>query len=232
MKVGIMQPYFFPYIGYWQLINVVDRFIIYDDVNYIKKGWINRNRILINGEAVFFNLRMNQASQNKLINQMEVLIDDVYFRKLIKTIESCYCKAPYFNDVFPIIEKLIMYDEINLTRYLEFSIRKVCEYLSINTEIIISSSIEKNNELRGQQKIIEICRLLNADQYINAIGGQSLYNYIDFLNYGIKLMFIKTQEIKYIQFNNNFIPNLSIIDLMMFNSRDEMKKFINMYTLI
>ena len=100
MKVGIMQPYFFPYIGYWQLINAVDKFVIYDDVNFIKGGWINRNKILVNGQARYINLQMHKASQNKLINEIEVLGNKVYNKKLLKNIESSY-KSTVFCKVYP-----------------------------------------------------------------------------------------------------------------------------------
>ena len=164
MKIGIMQPYFVPYIGYWQLINAVDKFVIYDDVNYIKRGWINRNNILIQGEPKRINLRLHNSSPNKLINEIELLDDRVYINKLLKTIESNYKRAPYFSDAFPLIQRIITQDEKNLARYLEYQIKEICNYLDISTEIIVSSKIQKNNELRGQEKVIEICRVLGSDE--------------------------------------------------------------------
>lgn len=232
MKIGIMQPYFFPYIGYWQLINAVDKYVIYDDVNFIKGGWINRNRILMNGEAKLINLKMNGASPNKLINEIELANDIVYNKKLLKTIESCYKKAPYFEKAFPIIEDIINNSERNLSKNLEYLIKKICIYLSINTEIILSSNIEKNTELKGQDKVIEICRILGGDEYYNAIGGIELYSQNDFMNAKLKLKFLKNSTIEYKQFNNDFIENLSIIDLMMFNSVEDIKNKLEMYELI
>ena len=101
MKIGIMQPYFLPYIGYWQLLNAVDKYVIYDDVNYIKGGWINRNRILINKEPKYFNVKLNGASPNKLINEVEVSNDNIWQKKLLKTIEENYKKAPFLKKFFP-----------------------------------------------------------------------------------------------------------------------------------
>lgn len=216
-----MQPYFFPYIGYWQLINAVDKYVIYDDVNFKKGGWINRNRILINGEAKFINLKMKGASPNKLINEIEAANDKVYNRKLLTTIDKCYKKAPYFNEVFPIIREIINCDKKNLANNLEYSIRRISKYLSINTEIIISSNISKNNDLKAQDKIIEICRILGGSEYYNAIGGRKLYSYKKFSESGIELKFLNTDPIEYKQFNNDFINNLSIIDVMMFNSKED-----------
>lgn len=232
MKVGIMQPYFFPYIGYWQLINAVDKYVIYDDVNYIKGGWINRNYILMNGQAKLFNIQLHNASQNKLINEIEVSENYVYKGKLLKTLCHCYKKAPFFGDVFPIIESVINHKERNLAKFLEFSIRQVCEYLSINTNMEISSNIDKKNELRAQEKVIDICKVLGADEYVNAIGGQKLYSRETFEACGIQLNFLKTEEVRYQQFNNEFVPNLSVIDIMMFNSRDSITKMLDNYVLI
>lgn len=232
MKVGIMQPYFFPYIGYWQLINAVEKYVIFDDVNYIKGGWINRNHILMNGESKLISIRLHNASQNKLINQVEVVDDHIYINKLLKSLESNYRKAPCFSNAFPIIKNVIKQDETNLSQYLKFAIEEVCKYLSINTEILVSSNIKKNAELRGQDKIIEICKELGADKYINAIGGQKLYTQRAFKTEGIELKFLKTGDIKYNQYKNEFIPNLSIIDVMMFNEPKEIITMLNNYELL
>jgi len=232
MKIGIMQPYFFPYIGYWQLINAVDKYVIYDDVNYKKSGWINRNRIIINGEVRFINLKMKGASQNKLINEIEGVNDKVNNRKLLITIEKCYKKTPYFNEVFPMLREIINYDEKNLAKKLEYSIRRICNYLSINTKIICSSNISKNNDLKAQDKIIEICKILGGSEYYNSIGGRNLYSYKNFGESGIELKFLDTDPIEYKQFNNDFINNLSIIDVMMFNSKEEIKDKLGKFKIL
>ena len=228
-----MQPYFFPYIGYWQLINAVDKFVIYDDVSYIKRGWINRNNILVNGHPMLMNVRLKKVSQNKLINEVEVSHDLNYNIDLLKTIKESYSKAPFFEAIFPIVELVINQQEKNLAKYLAFSIKEVCKYLSIDTEIIISSEISKYNELKGQDRILDICKLLSTDQYINAIGGRSLYSNKDFDLCGIELKFLKTLNIRYPQLNHNeFVPNLSILDIMMFNSAGQISSMLNDYELI
>lgn len=232
MKVGIMQPYFFPYIGYWQLISVVDKYVIYDDVNYINKSWINRNFILINGEAIRINLFLKGASQNKKINEIEILDDKFYKDKFLKTIKNSYNKAPYFSEVFPIIQKIIYNKEKKLSLYLKYLIEEICSYLLIDTELLLSSELNKNNQLKGQEKILEICRVIGADTYYNAIGGQDLYSYEEFEKRNIKLRFLKSESIEYKQFNNKFIGNLSIIDIMMFNSVEKIREFLKQYHLI
>ena len=232
MKIGIMQPYFFPYIGYWQLLNAVDKYVIYDDVNYIKGGWINRNRILINKEAKYFNVKLNGASPNKLINEVEISNDNIWQKKLLKTVEENYKKAPFFKEVFPIIEKIIENDEKNLAKYLEFSIKEICKYLDIKTELILSSDLKKDNSLKGKDKVIAICKELKGIEYYNAIGGQELYSFEEFKSNGIELKFLKTEEINYQQFSNEFVPYLSSLDVMMFNSKEKVKEFLNNYSLV
>jgi hypothetical protein len=229
MTIAIMQPYFFPYIGYWQLINAVDTFVIYDDVNFIKKGYINRNSILVGGKSQKFTLELIGASQNKLINEIAVGNNS---KKLLKTIEMSYKKAPYFESVFPLIESILNNEEKNLAKYLGYSLKKISNYLKIDTNIIYSSDIEKDNSLKAQDKILDICDILQADKYINAIGGQELYNKDDFKSKDIELNFLDTDLIEYKQLKNEFVPYLSIIDIMMFNSKDEIKKMLVRYELV
>lgn len=231
MKIGIMQPYFLPYIGYWQLLNAVDKYVIYDDVNYIKGGWINRNRIIINDKVQWMTLRLNGASPNKLINEIELANDISNTEKLLRKILETYRKAPYFNEIYPIIEKIIRCKELNLTKYLENSIKVICEYLEIGTEIILSSTINKNNDLRAEEKVIEICKKLHGNEYYNAIGGKELYSYENFSKNGIKLRFLKANLIEYKQKGNNFIQNLSILDVLMCNSKEEIQNFLKDFTL-
>lgn len=231
MKIGIMQPYFFPYIGYWQLINIVDKYVVYDDVNYIKNGWINRNRILVGESSQWFTLPLKGASPFKLINQIEITTEPKILRKLLQTLDMAYHKAPYFKPVFELLCQTMEHSS-NLSEYLYFSILKVTQYLNINTEIILSSSLDKNNELKGKDKILHICHKLGANEYINAIGGQELYDKNDFANHGIALHFLCTDnDIYYRQFKNSFVSNLSLIDVMMFNAVKEIKEMLKRYTL-
>lgn len=227
MRLGIMQPYFFPYIGYWQLLNAVDQYVIYDDVNYINRGWINRNRILINGRAHYYNLPLQGASQNKLINALEWKNDESSKRKMLNTLQMSYARAPYYREVCHLLETVIQYDEANVALYLKNQIELISKYLEINTTLLLSSEIKKDNQLRGESKIIEICRILDADTYINAIGGQALYSRALFNAAGIKLHFLHSREIIYSQFKYDFVPNLSIIDVLMFNSREKVQEMLS-----
>lgn len=229
MTLAIMQPYLFPYIGYWQLINVVDTFVIYDDVNFIKKGYINRNSILVSGKSQQFTLELLGASQNKLINEIEVGNNS---KKLLKTIEMSYKKAPYFENIFPIIKDILNQDEKILAKFIAYSLQKVSTYLETNTKIIYSSDIQTDNSLKAQDKILDICQKLKATNYINAIGGQKLYGKEKFQEQNINLSFLDTNLLEYKQFNGEFIPYLSIVDIMMFNSVADIRKMLDSYELV
>jgi len=229
MTLAIMQPYIFPYIGYWQLLEASDTFVIFDDVNFIKKGYINRNSILVGEKSSRFNIELIGASQNKLINEIELLGNN---NKLLKTILMAYKKAPYFNIVYPILEDILSNTENNLAKFLGYSLEKIAGYLGITNNIIYSSDITKDNTLKAQDKILDISKRLNATHYVNAIGGQELYDKDKFSANDIQLNFIKTNIIKYKQFKNDFVPYLSIIDILMFNSVEEINKMIKSYELV
>ncbi len=229
LTIAIMQPYLFPYIGYWQLINSADTFVILDDVNYIKKGYINRNNILINGEVHRFTLNLIGASQNKMINEIEVGENAA---KILTSIALSYKKAPYFQEVFPLIESILEFPEKNLAKFVGNSLKMISVYLEIDTEFIYSSNLQKDNSLKAEEKMIDICEKLNTENYINLIGGQKLYRKEDFQEHSMKLNFIETEIVEYRQFKNEFISYLSIIDIMMFNSKEEVRKMLNRYNLI
>ena len=232
MKIGIMQPYFFPYLGYWQTLNAVDKYVIYDDVNYIKNGWINRNNILLNGQRHMITIPLDGASPFLPINQIKTTSRIKDKEKLLKTIESAYKKAPYFNDVFPIVNGVIMNESRLISDALIQQFRDVAKYLGIRTELIVSSELQKDDSLRAQDKVIHICKLLGGAHYINAIGGQELYSQDAFRAEGMDLSFMKTNFTPYKQFENEFVPGLSMIDIMMFNDVQTINQMLNNYELI
>ena len=231
MKVGIMQPYFFPYLGYWQLLSAVDKYVVYDDVAYIKGGWINRNNILLNCKSHLITLPLEQASSFKNINEIDITHNMKQREKVLKTLEAAYKKAPFFETIFPLLSNLIMSSktiaELNYN-----SILDVKEYLGLNTEIILSSELEKDNTLKGQEKVIHINKLLHSDTYYNAIGGTELYDKASFDQFGLKLLFLKMSDLKYGQFQNDFVPGLSIIDALMFNCINDIKQLLKQFTLV
>lgn len=231
MKTAIMQPYFFPYIGYWQLINAVDKFVIYDNIQYTKKGWINRNRFLLNGKDEIFSIPLKKDSDYK--NVAERFISPVFDKKnLISKFQNAYSKAPHKKEILPLLEDIVYYENSNLFEYIYNSVLKVCNYLDINTQIIISSTIDINHSLKSKDKVIALVKALNGSEYINPIGGVELYDKQEFENNGIKLNFLKANEIKYNQNAETFVPWLSIIDVLMFNSKEEIKNMLEEYMLI
>ncbi|EIU7613856.1 WbqC family protein [Vibrio vulnificus] len=230
MKCAVMQPYFMPYIGYWQLINSVDEFVIFDDVNYIKKGYINRNNYLVQGKSKLFSIEMENASQNKKINEVFIAKNPT---KLLKSISQEYKKAPYFEDVYPIVNDLLSNCEGKRISDLNHdSILKVLDYLGIKKKVSLSSELNIPIEIRAQDRIIEICSKKGCSQYVNAIGGRELYDKASFNNNNIELSFIKSENASYRQFGNSFVPNLSMIDVLFFNSKTEIHSLLNKYSLI
>lgn len=232
MKLAIMQPYFFPYIGYFQLINLVDKFVIYDDVNYINKGWINRNRILINQEPSLFTVPLKKISQNKNINELELQDFELWKSKFFKKLEMSYKKAPYFDMAYDVVNKSLnrnykFINELNLNIILS-----ICEYLQINTQFVSTSVDYQNSNLKAQERIIDICKQEKASNYFNPIGGVELYSAELFRKNGINLSFIKSNEIVYNQFGSKFTPFLSIIDNLMFNDIYTIKKQLLSYELL
>ncbi|QNL20596.1 WbqC family protein [Hyphobacterium sp. CCMP332] len=232
MKLAIMQPYIFPYLGYFQLINAVDKFIFYDDVNFIKKGWINRNQILINGRVHKFSIPLLEASQNKKINEIEVSSEDKWRKKLLKSIEMAYKKSPFFDKVFPIVVRSINNKETNLSKFIINSLKEVIDYLDLTTAIVYSSKGYNNQDLSGQDRIIDICKKEGCDHYINPINGRLLYDKKRFDNERMKLNFISTGELQYNQYSKDFVPYLSIIDVMMFNKKSIIKDLLEEYELV
>ena len=216
MRVGIMQPYLFPYIGYFQLIAAVDLFIVYDNIKYTKKGWINRNRILQNGKDVMFSLPLKRDSDYLDVRERK-LAADFNREKLLNQFKAAYQFAPYFLDTFPLIEQIVRNNDANLFGFLHHSIVRTCGHLGITTEIRISSDIAIDHDLKNQDKVLALCSAVGATSYINAIGGIELYSKDTFREKGIALNFIKSQPFEYQQFSSAFVPWLSIIDVMMFN---------------
>lgn len=231
MKTAIMQPYFFAYIGYFQLIRSVDLFILYDNIKYTKKGWINRNRMLQNGSDVMFSLPLKSDSDFLDIRD-RVLAEDFNRDKMLNQISGAYRRAPHFEQTFPLIEQVVRYEDRNLFRYIHHSIVKTCEHLGIATQIRVSSDIEIDHTLRNQDKVLALCGAVGASTYVNAIGGMELYSNSAFQEQGIELKFIKSNPLEYAQFGNQFVPWLSIIDIMMFNPKEKIVQILNDYAFI
>ena len=227
MKISIMQPYFFPYIGYFQLIAASDQLVIYDNIKYTKKGWINRNRFLLNGKDTIFSIPL--AKDSDFLDVRDRRISPEFQReKLVAKFKAAYFRAPQFDSVVPEIAAVIGYGSDNLFEYIRYSVQHLCNLLEIETQFLVSSQVPIDHNLRNQDKVLALCSELNASHYLNPIGGVELYSRERFNVAGIKLNFMKTKPIKYTQFGNVFLPNLSIIDVLMFNTLDQVKLMIRL----
>ncbi len=226
MKLGIMQPYFLPYVGYFQLIAAVDKFVIYDNIQYTKKGWINRNRMLASNTEKIFTLPLEKDSD--YCNIGDRYISDTYNPgKLLNQIHCTYHTAPYYKNSITLIAEIITYKEKNLYCFLKHSLLSIMEYFNINTQIIDSSSLNIDHFLKSEQKVIAIAKNLGAKNYYNPIGGINLYSSDKFWAEGISLKFLQSSLSVYNQFSGKFIPGLSIMDVMMFNSKSDVIHQLN-----
>lgn len=232
MKLAIMQPYFFPYIGYFQLIAMSDVFVLHDDVQYIKGGWVNRNRILFNGGDRLITFPVQKAHYELPINERYYVEDKRARKDIVNLVRQAYATAPFFGHMFPLLNELIMFDDMNVARFNENLIRRITDHLDLKCKIILSSSMKKNCILTGESRVLDICKLLNATVYTNPIGGTGLYHKDAFTNNGVKLQFLEAQNERYVQYKDIWVPFLSIIDVLMFNSVEDIRHLLTKYKLI
>nr|WP_215144880.1 WbqC family protein [Exiguobacterium qingdaonense] len=227
-----MQPYYFPYLGYFQLMNAVDTFVILDDVQFVKRGWIHRNRILLEGDVKHIHMKIDHMTQHRQICEHNRLIDPTHDRYQLRLLTHAYKNAPYYEDVMPMIERIMKDKEPNVAVYLERLLVEVRDYLGLDTKLLVASSLDYDKSLKREHLVMEVCRYLNTDHYINAIGGQALYEKEMFEKSGVPLDFIKMNQIEYPQYHHPFMADLSIIDVMMFNSKEQTRDLLDAYTLI
>ncbi|GAA4753317.1 WbqC family protein [Flavisolibacter ginsenosidimutans] len=234
MRLAIMQPYVFPYVGYFQLIASVDRFVIYDDVAYIKQGWINRNRILLNGKDHLFTLPLQDASPNKLIRN--ITLHPTLFKgwkeKFYRTLEAAYKKAPFYNEAAPLIHTILEKPAETISELAAQCIKTVCNYTGIATEFVITATGYDNAYLKGVDRVIDICKQEGALTYINAIGGRELYKKDVFNAEELELKFLQPTVHAYPQYAHPFVSGLSVVDLLMFNNNDQLREYFLDFKLI
>jgi hypothetical protein len=224
MRVAIMQPYLFPYLGYYQLAAFVDHWVFYDDVRYIKQGYINRNYILLNSAAYRFTVPIRQQSDSRAINEHHAIPP---FNKILRIIAQFYAKAPEFSRVFPMVASALDGRETNIARVAGASLHAVFDYLDINIKANWSSAIGGHQHLKGQDRVLAICKILGATEYVNPIGGVELFDEGTFIARGIRLRFHRMQPVSYRQGDSPFVPNLSIIDVLMHNDPDKVKSLLS-----
>ena len=232
MTLAGNQPYFLPYLGYWQLIHAADRFLIADDYDFIKEGWINRNYILVNGKPQYFRVEMVGGIPSRLIRDKRIAMKPLWLQDKLKTLRMAYHRAPFYEPGYALAERILLNPERNLSLFLEYSIREVCAYLGITTPIGHSSDLSGNSLLRREERIYDFCARLGADTYVNLPGGQKLYDYEAFAAHGIRLRFIQPVLKPYKQFGDRFTERLSILDAIMFNPPDALHAMLDDFTWI
>jgi hypothetical protein len=234
MTVAIMQPYLFPYLGYFQLMHAVDRFVIYDDVSFIKQGWINRNRILINGCASMMTVPLRNKSSFSKIQDVEI---DAANRgrwqaRILRGIETAYRRAPQFAATFPLVRDVVSAPVSRIAEMARASLRAVARHLGIETSVVETSTVYDNAHLAGEERVLDICAREHATCYVNAIGGRALYSEAAFRSRGIALRFLETRRLEYVQMGHPFVSDLSMIDVLMFNPRERASDLLAEYDLV
>lgn len=218
MIVGIMQPYFFPYLGYFQLMAACDAFVLHDDVAYIKGGWINRNRILVNGAPTWIVLPVAAGGHTLHINERRYVSDQRPFRKVVRQVQSAYRGATHSAATLALFEEVLAFPERNVAAFNAHALRKVAHVLGLKCRILAATDLTGLGTLRGQDKVLAMCRALKATRYVNPIGGAELYHARDFAAHGIALSFLRSEPTPYVQFDHPHVPQLSIVDALMFNN--------------
>jgi hypothetical protein len=223
--VAIMQPYFLPYIGYFQLIAACDIFVVYDNIKYTKKGWINRNRMLRNGGDAMFSLPLQGAPDHLDVDGRH-LADTPERHRWLAQLKGAYGQAPHYRTTLPLLERIAAYGDDNLFRFLHHALLATCEHLGIATRIVVSSNVPADHGLKSQDRVLAICEALGARRYVNPIGGTELYSRDTFAEHGIALHFLRAQPLDYPQFANAFVPWLSIVDVLMFNPLETVRGWV------
>ena len=233
MRLAIMQPYLFPYIGYFQLISAVEKFVIYDDVAFMKQGWVNRNQILLNGRAHLFSVPLNGVSSNQAIRDTAVSHREYprWKHKFLKMVAVAYAKAPHYERTHALLAGVLDSAPGSIGELATRSILAVCRVLDLPARIEQSSTAYANGHLRAQDRVLDICAREGARLYINATGGRNLYAHDAFVSRGIELRFLRSRLPAYPQFNHEFVPALSILDVLMFNPPETVRGMMTEYDL-
>ncbi|WP_323645048.1 WbqC family protein [Lysinibacillus xylanilyticus] len=234
MRIALMQPYFFPYLGYFQLIHSVDEFVIFDNAQYTRRSWINRNRLLSeHGKSIYFNVPVCKAPRETKINDI-VINNNLNWQEKILNQLIFYKHAPYFMNVMEFVTDCLTNSNSNLSQFITLILRKTCALLSIETSITILSQkfptiIEAN---AADEWGIKVSRALNATTYINAIGGKDFYNQQKYIDNDLDIQFIQPILTPYKQYSDDFMPGLSIIDVLMFNDISKIKEMLDIHELV
>ena len=230
-----MQPYFFPYIGYFQLMNLVDKWIVFDTVQYIYHGWINRNRILHPTSGwQFVIVPLETHSHNIIIKDVKITEQIEWKTKILGQLTHYKKIAPFYSQTIEIISECFECKEKNISKFNVNILSVISNYLDIEFKY------EFHSEMHTKLEVVEdpgdwalkISEVMNATQYVNPIGGKDLFDKNKFIEKGITLNFLEQNKFEYNQKREYFEKNLSIIDILMWNSKAQIRELLNGFTLI
>lgn len=225
--VAVMQPYLFPYLGYYQLLHHADVFVLYDDAHFIQRGFINRNRLLANGRPQRFTIPVIGASQNRRIRELRFGDDR---GKLAGSLRHHYAGTPEFARVLPLVESVLAEPERDVTQVCRASLQRVMDYLELPCAIRQSSELDYDRDADAAGKLASLCQTLGSNCYVNPVGGRDLYREADFRERGVTLSFLRMDAVTYPQAGGPFVPDLSIIDLLMWCTPERAREMLGRYT--
>jgi hypothetical protein len=217
------------------LIKIADEFILFDTPQYIRHGWIERNRILkLDGDPLYFKVPLQKHKRETAIKDI-VINNDVNWKNKIKAQLGSYKKnAPYFYQVIELLDRIFEKEYTSIVVLNFDTLRTICDYLEIQTSIKIWSemgvAIEEVNA--PDEWALNICKALDADSYYNPPGGIDFFDRKKYKSSGIEIKFLEYKPESYKQLSDEFVPYLSILDVLMFNSKEEIQKMLNSYELI
>lgn len=232
MMASIMQPYFFPYLGYFQLMAASDVFVFHDDVQFVKGSWVNRNRILNSGYVTWLTMPVAGAAHHEPINRRDYTFTSKTKRHLLNRVCEAYRSAPHFESTFDLVRRVLSFEDANVARFNMYLLSEIGAALGIKATLVTSSELRKNNQLRAEARVIELCKVVGAKTYINPIGGAHLYETGRFASEGIVLNFLQATLTPYAQATGSFEPSLSIIDVMMNNELEVVRDMLSHYKLV
>jgi WbqC-like protein family len=234
LSVAVMQPYFFPYLGYFQLVAHVDVFVVYDDTQYVKQSWINRNRILEHGAATYLTLPVASRSHRDLICEKPLHEPCRHQRKLLTRIRHAYHAAPHLESVVAFLEPLFPGHDETIASFNVRALRALQEFLGVRTRLLLASERAYPRFRTAQERIIRICLEEGAARYVNPIRARSLglYDQAAFTTAGLELSYLSTEaDTRYDQNGGPFISDLSVIDILMFNSPAQTRELLDRFVL-
>ena len=224
-----MQPYFLPYLGYFQLIQNSNIFIVADEYQFTTRGWINRNRAILNNQISTFTIPVSAAG--KKIND-KMIADMESTRSLKRRMIQSYKNSPNFADTVLLLDSIFSLNDVSLEVYIHNSIQHICKYLKIDTRILKLSELNYNRNLEGEDRVVSICKNLGATKYLNPEGGKNIYNGESFARAELELEFIEHKPIEYVQNFPGFTPRLSVVDsIFMLNSRITMEEHLKSFVI-